>query len=484
MIAQSVLIGLVLLLALYALNGLYWLTAQHHSILTIDATCLVEEKQLLKVFLAQMRNAEKYLLLKDAVFHTTFLQGKSDFLEGLAKVHVLADTPRERVLEEEIKNLHTSYERQLSLPAQGEGDWQQLRTDISNNIIERINELIRIREGIVAEKMSEARDLSLSTATLMGWLTFAGIGGVLLFAFFHARSLSMPLKRLTKEMHRVGRGEFSRSIAIGGPREVSELAHSFNWMAEKLASLDRLKADFTAHVSHELRTPLTAIREGTELLLEGIPGPVSPPQREILQVVHDHSERLFQNISSLLDLSRMEAQMMEYELTACDLRALILQTLAVARMSARKKEIDLKAELAEPIPLLSVDERRIGQVLENLISNSIKFTPVGGEIRVSATLNPGISGRGSQVEVRVADNGAGIPKEEAEKIFERFYQGSHNRGSFRQGVGLGLSIVRHIVEAHKGRVWVESEVETGVVFTFSLPVNPGDHADPAPPLPV
>jgi signal transduction histidine kinase len=180
----------------------------------------------------------------------------------------------------------------------------------------------------------------------------------------------------------------------------------------------------------------------------------------------------------------MEAQMMEYELTACDLRALILQTLAVARMSARKKEIDLKAELAEPIPLLSVDERRIGQVLENLISNSIKFTPVGGEIRVSATLNPGISGRGSQVEVRVADNGAGIPKEEAEKIFERFYQGSHNRGSFRQGVGLGLSIVRHIVEAHKGRVWVESEVETGVVFTFSLPVNPGDHADPAPPLPV
>jgi two-component system sensor histidine kinase GlrK len=453
------------------LNGLYWLTAQHQSIQTIDSTCLDAEKQLLKVFLAQMRSAEKYLLLKDAVFHTTFLQGKGDFLEGLAKVHTLVDTPQERILGEEIKNLHNSYERQLSLASMGEGDWEQARTNLSNNIIERINELIRIREAIVAEKMSKAWNLSQSTARLMGWLTLVGIVGVLLFAFFHARSLSRPLKKLEEEMRCVGRGEFSRSIEIGGPWEVSELARSFNRMAEKLASLDRLKADFTAHVSHELRTPLTAIREGTELLLEGIPGPVSPPQREILQVVHDHSERLFQNISSLLDLSKMEAEMMEYELTACDLKALILQTLAVAQMSARKKDISLNAESTEPIPLLRVDERRIGQVLENLIGNSIKFTPVGGEIRVRAYYNPGVNGQQSQVEVQVADTGTGIPPEEAERIFERFYQGSHNRGNVRHGVGLGLSIVRHIVEAHGGRVWVESEVGKGSVFTFSLPVS-------------
>lgn len=471
MVAQSVLIGLILLLSLYALNGLYWLTARHQSILTIDATCLDEEKQLLKVFLAQMRNAEKYLLLKDPVFHTTFTQGKGDFLEGLSKVQVLSDTPREKVLEEEIKSLHASYERQLNLAAQGEGEWEKVRMEISNSIIEKINELIRIRESIMAGKMSEARDLSQSTARLMGWLTLLGVGGVLLFAYFHARSLSAPLKKLAEEMRCVGRGEFSRSIKISGPREVSELAHSFNRMAEKLAGLDRLKADFTAHVSHELRTPLTAIREGTELLLEGIPGPISPSQREILQVVHDNSERLFTNISSLLDLSKMEAEMMEYEFTACDLKALIVQTLAVARMSARRKEIELKVELAAPIPLLFVDERRIGQVLENLIGNSIKFTPAGGEICVSASLKPAVHGKRGLVEVRVADNGPGIPKEEAERIFERFYQGSHNRGSVRHGVGLGLSIVRHIVEAHNGRVWVESEIGKGSVFTFSLPVS-------------
>ena len=124
-------------------------------------------------------------------------------------------------------------------------------------------------------------------------------------------------------MRRIGRGEFFRTAEVEGPIEVVELAESFNRMALELEHLDRLKADFTAHVSHELRTPLTAIREGTALLLEGISGPLTKNQREILEVVRNHSQRLFQSISSILDLSKMEAEMMDYEFTMCDLKTLI-----------------------------------------------------------------------------------------------------------------------------------------------------------------
>src|SRR5262249_30991722 len=150
-----------------------------------------------------------------------------------------------------------------------------------------------------------------AAARVMAWLTLGGISVAVLLAYFQARGVSTPLKQLTQELRYVGRGEFRRSVEVRAPREVGELARGFNWMAERLAELDEMKADFIAHVSHELRTPLTTIQEGTALLLEEIPGPVTASQREVLEVVRSHSERLFRSISSVLDLSKMEAGMME-----------------------------------------------------------------------------------------------------------------------------------------------------------------------------
>jgi two-component system sensor histidine kinase GlrK len=289
-------------------------------------------------------------------------------------------------------------------------------------------------------------------------------------AYRQAKSISRPLNQLAREMRRLGRGKPVRPLHFRSPPEVHELATTFYWMAEELAQLDRMKSDFTAHVSHELRTPLTAIREGTSLLLDEIPGPITPAQAEILAVVQSHSDRLYSMICSILDLSKMEEEMMEYELTACDVATLIKRSIGNLTLIAQKQQIKLTSIIPEPLPLALVDERRIQQVLDNLIGNALKFTSGGGEILIAALLRGG-DGKADEIEVRVRDNGVGIPEPDLNNVFTKFYQSSQDAGQKRRGTGLGLAIARHIVLAHGGRIWVESQMGRGAIFVFTLPVQ-------------
>jgi two-component system, NtrC family, sensor histidine kinase GlrK len=472
MLAQSTLILLILIVSLYALAKLHFVSQLSTDALTLDATCINEEKRLLKAFLAEMRNAEKYLLIRDGAFYEGYTKNKDDFADALSKVTAIINTDREKELVTEIAMLHTLYNEEVNQVISGGGASEQTKSRMSEGIVEKANEMIRLRDQATSAKTTLVRDHASSAAEVLFWLTLFGMAGALLLAYLHARGISHPLKGLAQGMRHVGRGEFTRTIHINGPREVQELALAFNLMAEELEHLDRLKADFTAHVSHELRTPLTAIREGTALLLEEIPGPLTEGQREILDVVRNHSHRLYQSITSILDLSKMEAEMMDYDFTACDLNDLIDKSIQAVNLIARKREIELRTSIDDQIPMLMVDERRIQQVLDNLLSNALKFSPEKGEVYVDAFLS-GNHGSARTVEIRVSDEGPGIPREELQNIFEHFYQSSKSKAKGQQGTGLGLAIARHIVEAHKGRIWAESETGSGSTFHFTLPVDFG-----------
>jgi two-component system sensor histidine kinase GlrK len=470
-LAQISLITLILAVSLYALSQLNELTSLSTNILTTDAACIEEEKRLLQIFLTQMRSAEKYVLLRDKVFYNYFTQGNDDFDSTLEKISILIETQEEEELVRRIKDSYSRYTTVLSTALSNKRLWNKEKTGMSDGITEGINALIRLREETIARKTADGRDQAAAAARVMAWLTLGGISVAVLLAYFQARGVSKPLKELTQELRYVGRGEFHRSVEVRAPREVGELAHAFNWMAERLAELDEMKADFIAHVSHELRTPLTAIQEGTALLLEEIPGPVTASQGEVLGVVRSHSERLFRSISSVLDLSKMEAGMMEYAPMPTDLASLIDRSIETVRLIAQKKRVHLETALASSLPLLSLDEGRIQQVLDNLLGNAVKFTPEGGTISVSATVAGDGNGQGRWVEVRVSDSGIGIPAEEVERIFERFYQSPSHRGESARGTGLGLAIARHVVEAHGGRIWAENREGKGSTFVFTLPVD-------------
>lgn len=471
-LAQITLIILILAVSLYTLSQLHRFASLSTAILTTDAASIEAEKGLLEVFLVQMRSAEKYLLLRDEAFYTHFIAGGHEFTGRLEKVASLVDTPHESALLDQIREAQARYTTGLTTALTTQSAWQQDKTGLSGKIITGINALIRFREDMATRKTVAARDQAVAATTTVGWLSLGGIVVAILCAYFHARGVSRPLQKLAGGLLRVGQGEFHAALDLRAPQEVSTLVQAFNSMAAKLEELDSMKADFFAHVSHELRTPLTGIQEGTALLLERLPGPLTTDQQEILEVVRSHSARLARRIAAILDLAKMEAGMLEYVRVPSDLRAMLERSVEVVQLVVKKKRLHLEVVCDVPPHVLCCDTVRIQEVLDNVLSNAVKFTPLNGNIGMSAALQRDGAER-CWAEIRVCDTGRGIPAEDVDRVFNKFYQSSYHSQERQQGTGLGLTIARHIVEAHGGKIWAESQVGEGTTFVVTLPVE--DH---------
>jgi two-component system sensor histidine kinase GlrK len=473
LLIQFVLIALLLMMSLSVFFQLQKQRESSTDLLTINTTCLSEEKRLLDLFLFQRRSGEKYLLLRDNAFLTHFFQGSQEFTNSLDTIAALIKTPEEHALMGQIRTLHARYSDGLTASGPMLDTWRQERVEISDRLISGIHELVRIGELRVETESQAAKKSSGTPAPLLGWILLGTVLLGIAVLYLVTRGVSLPLTQLAREMRLVGQGDLRRSLRVCGPREVAGTIRAFNLMAEQLAERDALQADFLAHLSHELRTPLTAIQEGAALLLEEVPGALNASQREIVQVVRSNSERLFRRLASILELSKMEARKMEYSLIATDLIALVKRSVEAIGPIAQKKRLRMTLHMPSPLPVMYLDEDRVRQVLDNLLSNAVKFAPDGGDIRVSTALRRDKNSGEHWVEVRVSDTGVGVRLEEAEQIFQKFYQSSLNQRQPSRGSGLGLAIARHIVEAHGGKIWVESRPGEGATFIFTLPVRRG-----------
>ena len=233
---------------------------------------------------------------------------------------------------------------------------------------------------------------------------------------------------------------------------------------ERLLELDRLKDEFIALVSHELRTPLTSIRGYTELLLDGEAGALGDDQRQFLGVVERNAHRLLHLVGDLLFLAQVEAGKLVLDVGAVDLGAIASESVEAARPQADTKGITLTLATG-PVPLVAGDRARIGQLLDNLVSNAIKFTPESGRVDVRVrTLR-------KRAVVEVRDSGIGIPANERQHLFQRFYRTSTATEQAIQGTGLGLAISKAIVDAHDGRITLTSEEDVGTTFRVELPLG-------------
>jgi two-component system phosphate regulon sensor histidine kinase PhoR len=236
-----------------------------------------------------------------------------------------------------------------------------------------------------------------------------------------------------------------------------------------LRKLERVRRDFVANVSHEFRTPLTAIQGFAETLIGGA---IDDPQNRgrFLAIILEHSRRLARLTEDLLRLSQMDAEQLELEIRAVSVPQLIESCYETAQRRAGEKGLTLSLNLPSQIPDVLADNRRLQEVLQNLLDNAIQYTLPGGKIMLSAET------RGDDVIVTVADTGIGIPQADQPRIFERFYRVDVARSREAGGTGLGLSISKHLVEAQGGRIWVESEVGVGSKFHFSIPIFDSERA--------
>jgi len=227
--------------------------------------------------------------------------------------------------------------------------------------------------------------------------------------------------------------------------------------------IDQMKTDFVSNVSHELRTPLTSVKGAVDLIIGGTEGAVSDSQKELLSVIKNNTVRLIKLISELLDLSKIESGKMEMEFKQVKFSDIVRTTIEETAPLAQNKKIKMEMSVPENLPDVYVDENKIKQVLFNLIGNALKFTPESGNITISAVENT------NDIQIGVKDSGIGISKENFELVFEKFRQVDSSSTRAAGGTGLGLAIAKSIVEAHKGRIWLESEPGSGATFIFTLP---------------
>ena len=271
--------------------------------------------------------------------------------------------------------------------------------------------------------------------------------------------MTRSLRQLSVATWAVADGSFTAPIPIRGRDEVGDLARSFNTMAHQLQQVDKMKEEFLATISHDLKSPLGSISEAAYLLREGVTGSLSPRQARLVGIIGTSAERILGLVNRLLDLSRLRSGVLPLESRPVNLARVVERVLEELRPQAETAGVQLGAERVGGDFVVEGDEERLAEVVVNLATNALRFTPKGGQISVR------LGEAGREVLVAVEDTGVGIPQEALPGIFERYRQVRRDRG----GSGLGLAIVRGVVDAHGGRVTVESSEGKGTCFTVALP---------------
>ena len=328
----------------------------------------------------------------------------------------------------------------------------ELASKVSNKVSAQIDrELTSVQ---AAAQLAQQR-LFLQTLLLVP-MTLAVVG---LFTYLFGR----PIRAIDRAISELGRGTFSRPIAIRGPADLERLAAQLEWLRGRLLELAQEKNRFLRHMSHELKTPLANIREGTELLMDGAVGELQSGQREVTAILRENGMKLQRLIENLLSFSAWQAKSVGLEISEFKLRPLIKSVLENQQLTLVAQRVRLDVHVEDLTPM--ADRGKVRLILDNLLSNAIKFTPRGGTISIHAR------GEREQLILDVMDSGPGIPPDERKRIFEAFYQGKTPQGGHVKGTGIGLSVVTEFVSAHGGGIEIHEAKAGGAHFRVRLPLR-------------
>ena len=464
---------------LYALFQLRQLTSLSANMATRHYPAIQSAKHLLSILYAQLNSEKKYLAVRDATFLQHFDEEVDEFHRGLQALETQELTPQGIQLIEDIKHLQqdrlTIFRAELEQDRSSTGtlsvDYEGRRDALMDRLSTALQQFIDLHETGISVGVSRSRESSAQAEAVTEQLVLLALVFGIALAGFASYTILRPLRQLQTHIKQIGQGNFRTELDIKAPSELRDLVDAVNWMGTKLQELDDMKGEFLAHVSHELRTPMASIQEGTHLLLDEIPGPLSQEQRTTLRIMADSSRRLITLISTILDLSKMDAGMMEYRIIPTDLKRVTDMSINKVQLLADAKHVQLLLEAPAQRVWVNADALRIEQVLDNLLSNALKFSSEGGIVKVLMTPDP----KAGVLEVSVTDGGPGIQAADLPYIFERFYQGSTKTKHATPGSGLGLALAKKVVEAHGGRIWIESEAKKGTTVRFILRMTkPGE----------
>jgi signal transduction histidine kinase len=427
-------------------------------------------KRMLENLISMEENEKKYHLLERRDYLDFFVNARQEFEAGLNRVMALA--AQGATISTHWREVNDAYRQYPTVPgnyledepAGSPGDiW--IPEKVLNEWIEKISaaRLENMQEVEDATRELNRRGIQSAHKALIG-LGISSLVG-LLGVVFLSYSMIRPLKELMKGIRSITQNRSSEPLQIHSRDEFGELAGAFNEMTVRLRQEEQMRSDFISMLSHEIRTPLTSIRESVNMIEEQVMGPINDRQRKFLEIAGSEIGRICDLLNHLMQASRLEPGALKLHNEPVDTYTLVADCVKSLKPSIEAKGLDVSAEIPPDTPDVRGDAQYLRQVFLNLIGNAVKFS--GSQTRI--WIRVGQPDKNGMLTFSVVDTGPGILDEDLGKLFNKFYRASSVREHL-DGVGLGLSITKNIVEAHGGTIWAESRVGQGTTFSFTLPV--------------
>ncbi len=326
-------------------------------------------------------------------------------------------------------------------------------SDVNDRLAAEVREYIGARNGDLLDTLDRSRDLLASQV-------MAAIVVAMILALAAGWWILRPLKRVEQAITRLGEGNFTEPVPVGGPADLRQLGDRLEWLRQRMSELEAHRNRVLSHVSHELKTPLASLREGIALMQDGVLGPLNPEQLEVSRILDTNARALQERIEQLIGYSATQFDARHLELRPTALRALVREVTADLKLQAKVK--DVRITVSGYAPPVRGDVAKLRIALTNLVTNGIAFSPHGGTVRLE------LSADAQNARIDCIDEGPGVAPDEVERIFDPFFRGSRRASRPDKGNGLGLAIVREFVAAHGGSA-VVMPAERGAHFRIELP---------------
>jgi signal transduction histidine kinase len=467
-LASSLVILVLVGVAAWSLLAVDRLVSVNREITTQTLPALRLQASLRDSMLMLIRLETRYLLLRDGSYEALWAERADHTRAALEQLSRFLASDGERQRLEETKLAFAEYRAAVNseraLLARGHPEHATALSETSaraasDRVDAGLNRLGEATQAALEHSMTEAGHLEARTWTAVVVALIVAVVAALVSAAVIAVRITRSVRRLLVATAAIAEGRFQHPVPIESADEIADLARSFNSMAARLHEVEAMKEDLYSTISHELRSPLTSVREAAHLLHEGVPGPLSAKQARLVLIIEHSTDRLLRLVNQVLDLARLRVGLLPLERRWFDLDRAAARAVDELRLQADERGLALVRDTSPGTFGMFGDEDRLVQVMINLISNGLRFTPTEGTVTVR------LIDIGPEIEIQVEDTGSGIPTEELPFVFDRFRQAHSGRG----GAGLGLAIVRAMVEAHGGRVSVESHEGKGSRFTVVLP---------------
>ncbi|MDQ3195480.1 MAG: ATP-binding protein [Burkholderiales bacterium] len=424
-------------------------------------------RTLIELIVTMERNARQFVILGDQTLFDAYLTVREKFRNTAAE---FASLPFDLAQMSELDQIRQRERKIYATLTENRSEPEQLKRAVEAFVpLSNLAQALEARSrDLIDREVDAMQKIAVKARYIIFWQLLAMIPVALFLVIGFSILISRPIVQIDSAIRRLGDGEFGQQIVVNGPQDLEYLGKRLDWMRLRLIELEEQKSKFLRNVSHELKTPLTAVREGTELLSEGLVGKLSRQQREVVEILRHNGIALQRVIEGMLNYQAVQFQKSDLHWQPVRIKPLIEQVASEQMLTVRAKGI--KLDIVCPEITLDGDPEKIKIVIANLLSNAVKFSPQRETIRIRARRHD------SEIVLEVIDCGPGIAPDDKDKIFDAFYQGAAKQGGYVKGTGLGLSIVREYVMAHYGTIKLIDPITRGAHFRITLPAN---HAEPA-----